>query len=619
MNKRILAICLLSIITYTLFSQANEKVLVFEMQDEVAPPLWHKMKKAFQTAEEQEASLIVLDMNTYGGLLETADSMRSRILHSKIPVYVFINNNAASAGALISIACDSIYMVQGASIGAATVVHQTGEAAPDKYQSYMRAMMRATAEAKGRNPQIAEAMVDPSVFIPELIDSTKVLTFTSSEAMKYGYCDAEVKNIDEVFARAGLEEPQVIKPKYSWIDYVIGFLVNPIVSSILIMIIIGGIYFELQTPGVGFPLIAAIIGAVLYFAPLYLEGLATYWEIALFILGLVLLLIEIFAIPGFGFVGIAGIICIVVGLTLSMVDIVSIPDMSGVLSAAFRAFGLVVFSAAIGLFGSVFLAKKLIGDTKVFGRVALKSVQESEQGYTVATKEYISMKGQEGIAFSDLRPSGKVEIDNNIYEAQAIAGYIQRGDKIKVVHYEVGNLQVAKIEEKSTSVMNRIEVVKEDITKLKVDAIVNAANSRLAGGGGVDGTIHRAAGKELNEACAKLDGCKTGMAKMTEGFKLPAKYIIHTVAPIWNGGLKGEPELLEQCYTNSLELAADNKFHTIAFPNLGTGVYQYPKDKAAEIAIDRVTTWLKENAFPEKVIFCCFDEENYTLYRNILS
>jgi O-acetyl-ADP-ribose deacetylase (regulator of RNase III) len=160
-----------------------------------------------------------------------------------------------------------------------------------------------------------------------------------------------------------------------------------------------------------------------------------------------------------------------------------------------------------------------------------------------------------------------------------------------------------------------MSVVQDDITKMEVDAIVNAANNALAGGGGVDGAIHDAAGEQLYEACAKLGGCKTGDAKITDGFDLPAKYIIHTVAPIWHGGLKGEPELLEQCYRNSLKLASENHCNSIAFPNLGTGVFQYPKEKAAEIALDTVCRWLQQNDTPEKVIFCCFDDENHRIYQ----
>jgi membrane-bound serine protease (ClpP class) len=451
--KKIVITLLFAVNAIFLFAQTSgerSKILIFEMKEEVAPPLWHKMKKAFAMAHDEQATLIIINMNTYGGMLETADSIRTKILNSDIPVYVFIDNNAASAGALISIACDSIYMVPGASMGAATVVNQTGEAVPDKYQSYMRSMMRATAEAKGRNPQIAEAMVDPRIAVSGVIDSTMVLTFTSSEAVKHGFCEAEVGSIREVVERSGIENPQIIKPKYSWVDYVIAFFMNPFVSGLLIMIIIGGIYFELQTPGVGFPLLAAIIAAVLYFVPLYLEGLASNWEILIFIIGIGLLLVEIFAIPGFGVVGITGIVCIVAGLTLSLVDFSTISSNGSLLfSAILRALGLVVLSATIGLFGSVFLAKKILtSEHRTLSRLALQSAQLSEEGYTIASKEYISMEGLYGLAFSDLRPSGKVEINGEFYEAQAVSGYIKKGDKVKIMRYQRGALQVVKVEEK---------------------------------------------------------------------------------------------------------------------------------------------------------------------------
>jgi len=165
--------------------------------------------------------------------------------------------------------------------------------------------------------------------------------------------------------------------------------------------------------------------------------------------------------------------------------------------------------------------------------------------------------------------------------------------------------------------MGRIEILQGDITKLKMDAIVNAANSTLLGGGGVDGAIHRAAGPELLAECRTLNGCKTGDAKITKGYNLPARYVIHTVGPIWHGGKSGEPELLASCYRNSLGLAIKNNLKSIAFPNISTGVYGYPKQKAAVIAIDAVSSFLYENPQLDKVIFCCFDEENLQIYNRL--
>lgn len=166
-------------------------------------------------------------------------------------------------------------------------------------------------------------------------------------------------------------------------------------------------------------------------------------------------------------------------------------------------------------------------------------------------------------------------------------------------------------------VRHKLELIKGDITKVKADAIVNAANTSLLGGGGVDGAIHRAGGNEILEACRKIvarqGGCKTGEAVITTAGKLPAKFVIHTVGPVWNGGTKGEADKLASCYSHSLELALQNDCKTIAFPNISTGIYHYPKAEAAEIAIRTVAEFLKENEAIEKVFFVCFDEENAEL------
>jgi O-acetyl-ADP-ribose deacetylase (regulator of RNase III) len=166
--------------------------------------------------------------------------------------------------------------------------------------------------------------------------------------------------------------------------------------------------------------------------------------------------------------------------------------------------------------------------------------------------------------------------------------------------------------------MHRIALMQGDITKLSADAIVNAANSTLLGGGGVDGAIHRAAGPELYEACKKLNGCNTGEAKITPGFHLPAKYIIHTVGPIWQGGNQNETELLASCYRESLKLASENDIKTIAFPAISTGVYSFPSEQAAEIAIREVKNYLSTHPEIEKVFFVCFDEKTYQIYFELL-
>jgi O-acetyl-ADP-ribose deacetylase (regulator of RNase III) len=166
--------------------------------------------------------------------------------------------------------------------------------------------------------------------------------------------------------------------------------------------------------------------------------------------------------------------------------------------------------------------------------------------------------------------------------------------------------------------MDRIELTRGDITRLAVDVIVNAANTSLLGGGGVDGAIHRAAGPRLLEECRTLNGCRTGESKITRGYDLPAKYVIHTAGPVWHGGNADEPQLLEACYRNSLALASKHSLKTIAFPNISTGVYGYPKKEAARIAINTVQSWLATHPEFEKVYFVVFDEENFTLYKEML-
>ncbi|KAI9549503.1 hypothetical protein GHT06_004058 [Daphnia sinensis] len=231
-----------------------------------------RVKLAFEEAKKNKVDLIIIEMDTYGGAVNDADDIRTILLESEIPVYVFINKDAASAGALISIASDSIYMAPGGSIGAATVVNGTdGAAAPDKYQSYMRSMMRSTAEATGRNPQIAEAMVDEKIIVEGISDSTSVITFSVSEAIQNGFCEGEYKSIDAILTAQNLQSAEIIAYEEGSIEQIIAFFLSPAISGILILIIIGGIYFELQTPGVGFPILASIVATILYFTPYYLS------------------------------------------------------------------------------------------------------------------------------------------------------------------------------------------------------------------------------------------------------------------------------------------------------------------------------------------------------------
>ncbi len=429
----------------TLPGNHTYRIYTFDIKENIAPPVWRTTKKAMEEARDLEMDLILIHMNTYGGMVDAADSIRTKILNSKIPVWVFIDNNAASAGALIAIACDKIYMNPVASIGAATVVDQSGQPVPDKYQSYMRSWMRATAEAKGRDPEIAQAMVDPDIYIPGVVDSGKVLTLTTSEAIKYGFCEGKVNGSLDIMKLNNIENYEFRKQKITTTDKIIGFLINPVINGILIMIIIGGIYFELQSPGVGFPLMASVIAALLYFAPLYIEGLASNWEILIFIAGVVLIAVEIFAIPGFGVAGITGVIFIIAGLMLSLVGNVGWDFSPVSYNSIISSFFTVIIAIFLALLGAFYLSKKMF-TTHLFGHLALDAIQSRDDGYTSADKIYSGMIGKEGAAFTVLRPSGKILIGEDVYDATAISGYIEKNDAVKVVSYQTGQLFVQKIE-----------------------------------------------------------------------------------------------------------------------------------------------------------------------------
>jgi len=414
-----------------------------DIKEEIAPPIWHLTQKAFKEAHEKNYDLILIHMNTYGGMVYVADSIRTRILNSHIPVYVLIDNNAASAGALISIACDSIYMVAGANIGAATVVNQTGEAMPDKYQSYMRSTMRSTAEAKGRDPEIAQAMVDPRIVIDGVIDSGMVLTFTTSEAIANHFCEAEVDGIKDLLKRLNIEDYEINKQEIKASDKIIRLLVNPMVSGVLIMLIVGGLYFELQSPGVGFPLAAAILAAILYFAPLYVEGLVENWELVIFILGIILLAVEIFVVPGFGFFGISGIAFIIASLSLAMVDNVGFNLTLPNVNALIYALLLVSLSSLFALIASYYLSKKLFSGNSMLN-LALTKSQEKSEGYGIDLKAYKNVIGETGIAYTVLRPAGKIMIENQMFDAVSLTSFIEKDDEIIVVSYENAQLLVRK-------------------------------------------------------------------------------------------------------------------------------------------------------------------------------
>lgn len=442
MQKIISTASLMVLTLISLNIQAQTKVLKLNIDAEIDPRMSRYIDLGLTAAKNGGYDIVVIEMDTYGGLVSDAKDIVEMLLDFDKPVYVWINKDAASAGALISIACDSIYMAPGASIGAATVVTGQGEAAPDKYQSYMRATMRTTAEQTGRDPAIAEAMVDQSIAIPGITQEGKVLTFTTSEAIKNGFCEAEMTSIKAILTQNTNGNYTLDEFSPSIIEKIVSVFLSPYLSGLLLMIIIGGIYFELQTPGVGFPILAAIIAAILYFVPYYLTGLADNWELVLFLVGIVLIGLEVTIIPGFGLAGISGIFLtfsalVLVMLNNDMFDFTLVP-LSSIITAITTALTAMVASGVLMFFGGL----KLV-NSKTFKKIALTTTQEKEAGYTARILKE-PMLHKQGVVHSILRPAGKIQIGDSIYDALTRDSYLEKGEKVIVIGEEGNALVVRK-------------------------------------------------------------------------------------------------------------------------------------------------------------------------------
>jgi membrane-bound serine protease (ClpP class) len=442
--RTLLLVCWMTMLIPLIAQSQTEKkkVMVMEIKAEIDPRMSRYVKLALAHAAKINAHLIIIEMDTFGGALDDAKAIVDMLMDEPRPVWVFINSDAASAGALISIACDSIYMAPGATIGAATVVDATGGAAPDKYQSYMRSIMRSTAEENGRDPRIAEGMVDETVVIDSVKQAGKVITFTTSEAMEYGYCEGKVESIEEILKKNKIEDYTLETFRLGATEKIIAFFLNPFISGLLILVIIGGIYFELQTPGVGFPLFAATVALILYLVPYYLNGLAEYWEIIALFVGIILIIVEVFVLPGFGIAGVAGITLTVVSLVLIMLnndffnfEFVPLGD---IIMATFATVGGIAGGALLLFLGGARLSK-----TRAFQKIALTDTQDKSQGYTVNTLKD-SMTGKKGTAYTVLRPGGKVMIGDQIYDAFTRGDYIEKGEPIEVIGNEGITLKVKR-------------------------------------------------------------------------------------------------------------------------------------------------------------------------------
>lgn len=423
MKLRLFFLSFLLVLISNSFAQKTN-VVVLKIRAEIDPIMNRYIDLGLAFAKDTNADIVIIDMDTYGGGVLDADEISQRFLAFEKPIYVFINTNAGSAGSLLSISCDSIYMAPASSFGASTVVDQQGQVVPEKYQSFMRTKMRAAAQATGRNPEIAAAMVGQFL----QTDSAKVVAFTTAEAIENGFCEGQVTSVDALLKKVGITDYTKTTFEVSRIEKIIAVFLNPALKSILILVIFGGIFYELKTPGVGFPILAAIIALILYFLPDYLHGLLANWEFFIFLIGIILIVLEVAVIPGFGIAGISGLFFVFSALVLSMIKN-DVFDFTFVSSAAWENVYVVMMVSFIGLALLTFVGVPLIFKSKRFQKIALMTtLTENAQG-----NKHREIIGKEGVVYSILRPSGRVQLDDEIYDAYTDSGYVEVGTPVVVV------------------------------------------------------------------------------------------------------------------------------------------------------------------------------------------
>lgn len=420
-------------------------VYVLDLNDEVGPKMWKQTKRACEEAKDLDASLMIIRVNTYGGEVAAADSIRTAIMRQPMPTVAFVDPNAASAGALITLACDSVFMSMGASYGASTVVNGNGEPMPDKYQSYMKSIMRSTAESHGkrwseedsawvwrRDPTIAEGFVTPE----------KVITLTPEEAIKKGYAEGIASSTEEIAEMYSEKPYRIERFEPTATEDILGFLANAAVRTVLIMLIIGGLYMEMHSPGLGFAACVSLVAAVLYFLPAIVSGTMAAWVVIMFIVGVILLALEWFVIPGFGVCGITGIIAVIASVVGGMLNQSSIESPYAV--DIVNAIGITALGIILAFLAVWYLTSK--HGPKWVRRVStLQATQKISEGYIGVDASISEYVGKEGVAVTDLRPAGKIEIEGLEFDAVSLSGYIDAHRTVKAVKFENAQLYVREL------------------------------------------------------------------------------------------------------------------------------------------------------------------------------
>jgi membrane-bound serine protease (ClpP class) len=387
------------------------------------------VERSLREAEAAGARAAILDIETPGGRVDAAQRIVTAVTDAGIPVYSYVNHRAFSAGAMIALAGERVYMRSASVIGAATPVSGEGQKAPEKIVSAMRSEMRALAEARGLDPRVAEAMVDDEIAIEGLVEGGKLLTLTTAEAVAIGYATT-VRDWDDLLVQIGLEGARTEVVRVNWAERFVRFVTNPLVAPLLLTLGFLGLLVEIKTPSFGLAGAAGLTALALFFGSHYLVGLAGWEELILLGVGLAFLAVEIFVVPGFGVFGFAGIAAILGSVYLSLIG--HLPTRADYAQAA------QVLSASLVLMvvGAWALLRTLPRSRRVLASgIMLNDTFNREGGY-VAAAARLELVGARGTALTDLRPAGAAEIDGERLDVVAESNWISAGTPIRIIRSE---------------------------------------------------------------------------------------------------------------------------------------------------------------------------------------
>jgi membrane-bound serine protease (ClpP class) len=395
------------------------------------------IKRAIAEAEAAGARAVILDVNTLGGRVDAALQIIDAIGAATVPVYAFVDPRAISAGALISISTDSVFMTADATMGASTVVDAEGTKVSEKAQSVMRAQFRALAERRGLDPRIGEAMVDESIFIEGVVDSGKLLTLTAAEAERVGY-GIEVTGFDDVLTRLGITGAEVVRPGPNWAEGLVRFLSHPMVAPILLSLGVLGLVIEIKTPSFGMAGMVGLASLGAFFGSHLIIGLAGWEELILLGAGLIALGIEVFVVPGFGIAGVISIVCVGSAVFLALIG--SLPTWADVA----RASG--ILATSIGIVGAaIYLVVRNLPTSDRWRGIFLKAASSADEGY-VSGELRDDLLGRVGVAVTDLHPGGTVQLDDERLDVVTEGDFVKRGTHVRIIRSEGYRLVVKPLD-----------------------------------------------------------------------------------------------------------------------------------------------------------------------------